>query len=612
MEIDLLDDGETSSIALNLTFDDTSLDLDSPIALSMSSLDGTIKVTAPVRLSDPSPPPDQTVPEQVVFDLRAAAASVTLGPIGIVGAEQALAGTGIRLSDFLDLASLAVTNFLREQQPVAVPLGITVRSGRGHLSPNWQFDHLEVHCIPNQDRRKQSLALFGVLVSFDSVRDYHQKAVTALLANQDFCVSVGPNAFRELMFCPAVAKSFPGKELPATCGSAPSVDKGGVAIDRLDGQLGNGEVIINGHMQTSGTCYSASGAFDVPVTLSAADQTITPAVGEPSTDIDVDIDFWCEAAIIVGSGLLGGGAGALAGGLAGGISGSFIGLVIGELIVGPIADEIGNALAQSRIASGITLTGQTVPAFLGARFNSIGITPEGITIQGRFPLLPFELPPQQRPAIDLVVSIVDSRSRVVSQGTYHSVFCPIGDFPYQELAKDQVATCLVVPTLLGRPLSLTWEVSSNGSTKVLFEGSGTITVPVQASSPFPIPLGTFFARNAEIDYQATADRLILRNRPEDGNYDLGVRVFATDPIGTFVNGSGSVWFRGDFIDMPGYEEAWQTGCTDPPPVQPPPVDIALGDIVHGTGLSDLSSYAQYRLALGNRPNVTVRLSRPSQ
>jgi hypothetical protein len=547
-----LDLNADDTVTVTLLFSNSSIIAETPLPLTVSALDGNLAIQAPIKLGE-SGTPNKKVP---VVDLGAATVTVNFTQAAQNKISSALAGTLITLPVFMNLVTQAFTDFVHDLGVQMAPLGSkegfnVVPGVDGAISPSLQFEKLEVHCIPHADRNKQAVGLFGIVLAANHSKGNHiQKTATAITAGHDVCISISPETFQSKILCPIIAKELIPKEfekdplaavskLPPSCGSSSGVEKDGVKITGISSSFAQGHIDLNWFVSKSGFCYEANGSVHAEVTLQMDGNEIEPEFQVDQPDLDIDIPWYCY----LGAGLI---LAALGGVIAG--------------LVGVVALAIVDAVAHVEPKLRDIEPEEQALGALGAYFDDLSTTPEGLTIYGTMSVA---LPAPASRSIQLNGSVVTTSAEVLSTGTYHNTFCFEGDFPYIEQAQKQVGTYDVVPTLLGRPLILEWQISAGNvgawgqkiteSAKVPLAGqSGTVSIPQVATHyPFPLPDGTIVTKDVNIDYLMSGDAIKLTNKPEDGNFDFWLHVKAKDPVGNVAETTKQGYFEGDAVIIGG-------------------------------------------------------------
>jgi hypothetical protein len=550
----LLDMNPDDTITLTLLFSNSSIHATSPLELMISTLDGNIEITAPLQLvAGPS------INEQILnLDLATAAVGVNFSQNAQNEINTSLAGTLIPPQTVHNLISQAIQTFVNGVGSVPFPLGFRIAPGEeGTLSPKLQFERLEAHCIPNATRAKQTLGLFGILILANHAKGNHSlKAETAIPAGRDVAICISPETCHKKMLCPGLAKKLlpddykqdpatATAKLPTTCGTLGSIAYKDAKVTSITSSFAQGHIDLRGTVKKSGFCYEAEGNFHAVVTLSTDGTQLKPQVKVEEPDVDVDIPWYCWLATL--------GVGAAIGGVVGAIAG-IIAMAIVDAIVNAIADSIFGASAFNSLQPAATSIGN----ISGASFNTTSTTPEGLVIGG---LLYITLPAAATRSIVIEGAVTTSKSKDLGSGTFHAdQLCALGEFPYTEKSQNEVGTYHAAPTLLGRPLDLTWEisagnwgplsVSSESARYALVGTKGTATIPnVETDLPFPLPNGTRVTQDVHIGYEIAGDGIMLTNVPYESNYYFWLHVRAQDPLGHICVATEQGRFQGHAVNI---------------------------------------------------------------
>jgi hypothetical protein len=538
MSLDLVGD---QGINLVLTFENTSIISTTP-AFTITLLDGSMTIGAMMQLVD-SGNPDEKV---LAADLAAATATVVFSAAAESRITAGLAGIGIGTAQLVSIAEAGMEDFVRSAGKKVIPApAFTVKPGIiGSISMG-RFERLLLRNIAGR-----SIGLFGMLLPDKPLGNAGDRTSSSIPAGQDLSVEIGADAFHRLIFCANLAGSGPVSALPPTCGGG-SLARNGVTFTSFSDTFGHGHIDIDSSFQKSETCYEATGSVHARVTLSLAkiaNQSVVSAhvtVDEPH--IDVDVDWYCELA----QALLGP-----------------LGLWLRaemEASAKSAAKDLQSAV--SSITGGGLVFGTGLAA---ARFNSVSIDPEAIVLCGTIAV---DLPLPESPGLALAGSVTTARRWRIAEGEYvvtHA--CWGGTYPYYQEAQAQSGTFLVVPALLGTPLTLEWRLECwpgyfgfNGTKfvgpPILGGQSGeAVLADVTTAYPLPLPGGTSIVQPVRVSYDATNTRIRVGNIPADGNYGFMISVKATDPAGKVATASIGVRFEGDGVAILGDYHAKLAEC----------------------------------------------------
>lgn len=365
-------------------------------------------------------------------------------------------------------------------------------------------------------------------------------------------MSISPQVFHSLLFCPGVATALGTtvSNLPTSCGSSGGFDKDGATITSIADSFAQGHIDINGSITKSGFCYDASGTFHGALSLAISNSTLIPSIAIDDPDVDVDIPWYCWLAA---------------------------GLILGPLgilitgIINVIAENVANDIAQSAVngALGNGLGGFSMGNLGGASFNAVSITTEGLTLEGNAPFI--SIPSPKPVAFWIDGSTITQNKTSLSTGTYH-VKWPIicggneEDYPYTEYAQLQKAVYTAYSYMLTPPLTLAWEIrvpkpgNIGADVYPLTGNSGTISFPAKTDYPLPLPGGSSVQQMIHIGYSISGATVILTNSPAEGNYSYPINVKATDCSGDVEESGDWFTFNGDIVEIGGTYYQDQQAC----------------------------------------------------
>lgn len=526
-------------VTLTLNFENTSILSRTP-SLAITLLDGKVMIHTGLKLID-APEMNQ---KALAADLGAATVTVAFSDDARWKIAAGLAGLLIDAPTLINLAESQIQTFIRSAglQVIPNPTFTVVPGYNGSISQG-RFERLMLHNIAGQ-----AVGLFGMLLPDKPLGDPSQKTTSSIPLSQDLCVEIGADAFHRLIFCPNLAGNDPVSGLPPSCGHG-SLDQGGVTFTNLSDTFIGGQINLDGTFNKSGFCYDAHGSIHAAVTLDLSvflnKPVISAHVALDGPYIDVDVPWYCTLA---------------------------------EILVGPIGLVIEDSVRSSAKTSASdlqkamsSLTGSGGLAFgtgglAGALFDHIGINSEGIVVTGTVPV---ELPPPGTASIEILGSVTTSSRQRVSSGVYVVPDgCMKGSYPYLEDKRNQTGTFVVVPTLLGKPLSLEWHLEcwqgffGYSSSPKLVSGailngcSGTVVLDgVTTNFPMPLPGGSSVIQSVHIAYTTSSNTITLRNVRAEGNYGFILTVKATDPAGHVATARTGVSFESDVVAiLGGYQE----------------------------------------------------------
>lgn len=551
-----LDLNPDDSITLTGAFANSSVSIVSPLSATLSSLDGTFTVNAPIGLV----PAGTANQKSIGVDLASATTAVTFSTKSDAAIAQALGKTPLTPFLFSNLINQRMESFVQGIQPPAFPVQFAVVAGSdGSLTPKLQFAKLEVHCIEHPVRSQQALGVFGILLGANLAKGDHKlKTATSIAPGSGVAISISPQAFHQLVFCPGVAKALAPKayqsnaksaiaQLPTTCGKTSGMDKSGVTITKLGDSFAAGYIGITGAVSKSGFCYDASGTFTGKLKLGVAGSKIKPTFVLDQPDIDIDIPWYCW---LVTAAVLGP-----------------IGVAI-VAVVKDAAEGVAEDLSKS-LLGGFALDPLSIAASLNASFTKVEIAKEGLTLNGTTSVA---LPKAASPSLSLQGAVMTVDKKAGKKGTFKGTKCPTGTFPYAESYHKQTAKYTAIATLLGRPTTLDWSISAGKlgpwgtaieETKAipLTGTAGTVVLPkVTTAYPFPLPDGTTVVQDVHVDYTVSAGNVQITNRGKEGKYAFWLYVKATDPAGTVRKAHLQAIFDGHRVEIGGGYAAKLAEC----------------------------------------------------
>jgi hypothetical protein len=527
---------------VTLAFSGGSVIADAP-PLIISLLEGTITVSTEFKLVDSSP--DHKV---LGVDLATATTDIQFSAPSEARIASALAGSPLDLNGFKTLAKTRLADFIHAQglQVISKPELHVVPGIIGSISQG-RFERLEIRNLNNT-----SVVLAGMLIPGRPGGDPLQKNVSALAAARDLAISIGPDAFHQLIYCPSLADEagITVSQLPASCGTAGSFEQDGVKLTSIRDTFSNGAIDINGTVEKSGTCYEAKGSFHARITFYLQGSNLQSTITVDPPSINVDIDWYCTLI----SAVLG---------------------PIGSIIQGVVQASINSSVSKMTSAAGAFGSsagpGLGTGGFPGASFGHVAVSPEAITLNG---FVSIGLPIPETKSVSIAGSVTTESLTPISSGQYRvGQGCMHGTYPYVESAQQQSATFIAVPKLLAQPITLQWTLEAwegswiysiwtSDSSPALVSSApltgttGQATLSgVDCHFPVPVPQGSVVRQAVHVDYSVGTNTVRLRNDPNDGITPITLKVRATDAAGTVVESTTGIGFDGDIVTIGGnYQE----------------------------------------------------------
>jgi hypothetical protein len=196
-----LDLNADDTATLTFEFTTGSVQITSPLKLTVCPLEGNIAVQATLTLKD--------APGQIkALSFAITGATINFSASANQAISDSLAGSEFTPAQFQSFANQAITGFVLSAPIPTLPVAFKVVPGaNGSFMPSLVFERLEVHCIPNANRSKQALGLFGILLAANNAQGNHNNKTTTAItaANDGICISISPQVFHTLIFCPGLA-----------------------------------------------------------------------------------------------------------------------------------------------------------------------------------------------------------------------------------------------------------------------------------------------------------------------------------------------------------------------------------------------------------------------
>lgn len=533
---------ENDTITTTLFFIKSSLLIKNPIEFSFCPLDGFIEIESPIRLIEGN----SSNFKKIGIDLINSDVTIEFSQESINKITSQLTNTTITYEQVKTTIQGEIKEYIKRLSNngiISFPSEYRVINNKdGDLWP-LQFENLEIHCISNTDKNKQSLALFGTLLTKnDRIRDHDKKNISSIDFGNDVAISISPEIFHVLEFCPIIAErlkpndieKLPISELPPSCGSSSGITKDGVKIINFSESFEDGYVNLNGIFNKTGNCFNANGSFKGKIELNMVDNEIVPSVVIDEPIVNVDIFWYCYlvAGILIGP----------------------IGILITDIIDSVLVNilkDIANSVKDSLFTN---IQSTNIGRIQNASLNNIIITNEGLTINGTVSII---IPKPKSPNVIIDGSLSTVDTELISEGVYtvsELKKCEAeGDWPYKEYCKWQSGFYNVISTLLSKPLQIQWFINDIPITNK----NGRIKVPnIATYYRTPIPSGSMIIKEVNIDYQITQDSIHLYNLPSDGNYTFLLKAEVTDCNNEVFSQIAHAYFEGQTIESEFVDKFW--------------------------------------------------------
>jgi hypothetical protein len=504
---------------------------------------GTLRIHGFFGLDD-APGADKTVPlhvKQMAFFVKAVTHSF----------DETVAYSAQALS--------ALTGRPTFEQDMNVDLGLQLASVPLYAGPTWLIDDTQNGTIGGRFCQlkiaaigDQAIGLFGILLSRNKGQgDTTQKSGSAITKGENLAVSLAPNAFHDLVFCPnqagaqaALLAKQPSKlaqyldnNLPPDCGSASRfLMSDGNWLTGTSIAFDANVIHVNGsisHGKQGAYCFRIGGTFTTDLSFTVASGAIQPKLNPNpvATSLSLDVSWYCALLWIIGA-----------------LIGGAISLLVVS-IAATIAVTIVNVLVSS-VKQKETDVSPIQIGFANIQFtNPVTITTEGLTLHGWLPTPAVQASAGRTATMN--VSVTNPNQTVVKNGIYHypgNVECKAKDFAYTEIHQDQVMVCTAQVTLLSRPRTFVWTIDDNPPV-TLTGNSGTVTIHPNLELPQPAASNQLLGPHpVQVSYVISTDGSVLTVTDKNQYiYVLKISYDCTDKSGTKLSYWDGTIVDGDSI-----------------------------------------------------------------
>jgi hypothetical protein len=391
-----------------------------------------------------------------------------------------------------------------------------------------KFIRLDIHRIDNE-----TLGIFGILLAKNSSKgNVALKTSTAILPGKDFAMSLSPEAFHKLLFCPEVAKSLSGgdvSKLPPSCGPAEQITANGVDFTHISDSFAEGKININTTITKTLSVFKITAEGTAAAVLYFDGPQLKVKMSMERTNLTLDIPWYVRAAMLAAFLPLNG----------------IVDYYTAEFL-SALAETINSMISNlSRDIDTSKYLKNTSSYLKTIRFDNVNTTSEGLTMGGT---LPVTFPLKRKRGIYLSGMVQTTSVLELGRGNYASNHCPVGSFPFVDYLKEQTAVYTAVPSLLSHPLKLNWFINSQMIPASIT--SGTIKIPsMRTHFPFPLPAGSYSDSPVNISYEIKGDSIILKNLPEEGGYSVLLKVQAEEPGEIAVEDFDYIEFEGHVAEI---------------------------------------------------------------
>jgi hypothetical protein len=499
---------------VTVNFGDSAFSVTAPVAARAAPLAGSLVASVPFKLSAPSGGKSNL---QLDFTDPSVTVNVTLDAASQARIEAVLARFGVpAASASTILNQLMKAALLSAKGTLDLP-GASfafVPGQDGTLSPMKFADMALLTRPPGAGGQPGVLCVLGtILTSHIPLESVANKTATATDGSHQVSVTLSPEAFRDLIFCPSIGQSAGItniSKLCPTCGSAASVSISGIDLTTVSATLQEGQIAIHGAANASETGWSANVSFDAHTTLNLVGGIITPTSVVDNVTEDVSLDWWVW--------------------LLSGLTLGAIGL-IADAAVTTVANSVVSSLAKDELSkilsnnSGTPLVGISTAVTL----NSVATHAQGIVLQGLWAIPPqtavtsvrgMVTDPDEAPIEDATVSVGSIQLSTDSNGLYKVVVAP-GNYEINVIQDGFVPSAKISVTVPAgktvtedfalertKPFTITGHVKDTKSAPI--DGA---TVTIVGDAPIPEQL------NAKTD-SAGLYSIIMDPGPFAGSYTV--------------------------------------------------------------------------------------------
>jgi hypothetical protein len=585
----------TDRMGLSCFFTSSSVDFR---GVYVPGLDGSFDISFPWRIVNP--PPSGLGNRSFAFlqpDLSDAEVSLHLSRDSIQSLSQTISSSNVNVSvqEIEDRLTDSLKTLARKGVPTRYPraLGIPIDPTVDATIPiplqpllGPQAAHLpSLDVVQSVD--SETVAVFGRLLLRTPFGNPGAKT-SGSTDGWDVAVSISEEAFRRLIFCRNLAiRAFPNEDgtprtdaseqwlkeavpaLPSCCGAASQVPFSKAILKSICCFFRDGYIETNGSFKKTGFCYEAVGTFNQRTTVSidpvptngGMTRRLVLHPGEIEHEEQVRVPWFCET---VPRGSL-----FLDYGTFGAIS-----MINGDILSNFVKPDISIPAP----------TDAPLLPFENVSFQDIQITPEALTLRGRWDLhgeIFGALPGGHGRELSIVGGVTSSNPVQIGTGSAHvgGVVCPETDFGWTEFSQQQSANYSVIARGWAGKLTYEWflehyrgyigsvSIPRRMTSSVALPPEGDrITLPVDVHFDAPPPSGiTLTDQQVTLEMTERPGEILgLSNwrhqigHPESrvpGSYSLTLRVRVTDQDGVRGEASTSFRIQGEYVKMDvGYDE----------------------------------------------------------
>lgn len=604
------------TLTLDFHFVNTAVSIEPAPGTWISNLAGNWLLTAP--LADAG----NATQFSPALNLAAATGSLTFSPASQATLNGVLPA-GVTIATVASVATQALLKYAQNNTTNGLsPLGVTFAldaTQDGTIQPP-RFVRAEVHCIAPGPPSQSALAIYGIIFKANAQNGTPSlKTATAVPEYKEVAISVSPEVFHRLAFCPALARKLDLLDanmnpdvslLPPPCGNSSGVPvKDGKLTEIGDLFFDGTGLVYYGKIQIKKFCVTINVDFWGFISFTETATGFVPvAVPQPPV-LDAEVEWYCQMAIFFF------------------VMGPF--LAAEKQVLETLTESYAFEAVDDGIKEKIAGTLGNAVSFPKVTLNRASANKQGLTLAGDIEVT---LPAPRKPSVSLFVSSWTISTNQNSTGTFTHTTCPKGDFPYIEYLQPQRIYVKLTPTLLGRPLKIEWTLSS--ATETIKLPPTTVETNISLTSatrlPLPMPAGMTFNTALNLRYKADQDWIYVFNTPADGNFELWLEAKVTDPAGNVVIEGTQLAFEGDIVEIGGgfqekfedciqalmerlekngFESEWGDIRIPPWVLASDPRPEALGPLIHALTRLDVHeaehALGALKLAHGNRFDLAL-------
>jgi hypothetical protein len=345
-----LDTATPRGLRVTYPFANSALAITAPIAVTFAPLAGTVLIVDSMAVAATGGT------SAVIMDFAdgIAQVEVTFTPDSLAVLQPLMAATGLDEAQLRTLFADRVRTFLRDQlRTLALTPPIPTNPANDNPMLVTSFD---VGTVNDPGALDRDALVIGVRTTTETGGNIANVVQSSIPAGAAATILLGNNWLLFRTIRPALAG---GLGVSATLFNAPCdlttpiTLSDGVRLTQLRAFIEGNRIHVTGFARKDGTGFSAHGPFDFFIDLAIAGGTITATPTTPTTDIDIDIEWWVY--------LLG----VITGGVLLGAIGMAVGLVA-VLIADVVADVVADSIAASAIAGSGVLAPVAFPLGFGA------------------------------------------------------------------------------------------------------------------------------------------------------------------------------------------------------------------------------------------------------